>query len=169
MMTDASVDPAVQDDLAVCRRRTASRLKRARLEGGQRVSIAANVIAAIASFLILILAPTLLWQFIPIPDDYVTALVRFVPITLEDRITSAFGLALLFFVVGIGLQAWQYRKRIASWWPLVLAFPVVAVLLVPDVLAGGGSIGEWAMFGSAIVLAFWVHWLAVLVAVELID
>jgi len=70
-------------------------------------------------------------------------------------------------VIGIGLQSWQYRRGFASWWPLVWAFPIGGVSLVPDALARGESIWVWATLGVAIALAFCGHWLAVLAVAEL--
>jgi hypothetical protein len=168
-MTDASVERAAKDDRVVGTVRTTSGLKRSIPVLSQPVSIAANVIAAIASFLFLVVVPTMLLAFVPLPDDLVAILLEFLPSTLQERIAAAFGLALLFFVIGIGFQVWQYGRKAASWWPFVLVFPVVAALLVPDAFARGGSIRDWAVFGVALALAFCVHWLAVLLAVELID
>ena len=91
------------------------------------------------------------------------------PMALLEMVFTAFGIAILFLVIGIALQVWQYRRGFSSWRPLVLAFPIVGLLLVPEALARGGTVRGWAVLGMAIALAFWVHWLAVLAASELTD
>ena len=50
----------------------------------------------------------------------------------------ALGAALLFLVIGMVLQFWQHHKPFASWWPVVLAFPVTWGLLLPEVLGPRG-------------------------------
>jgi hypothetical protein len=168
-MTDAPVESDVGKNLPVAPGLAVSGLKRPIPAFRESVSIAANFVAAFLSFVFLIVAPTILWEFVPLSDDFATIFVQFVPMGLLERTTAALGVALLFFMTGIGLHLWHLRRGLAFWWPLVLAFPVVGVLLVPEALAGGESIWAWGMFGAAIALAFCMHWLIVLAAAELID
>jgi len=168
-MTEALVEADVKNDLTVEPGPTVSELKRPIPAVGEPVSIAANVVAAFLSFLFLVVAPTILVNFVPLPDEFATVFVQLVPMDLLERTTAALGIAMLFFVIGIGLQLWHYRRGLASWWPLVLAFPVAGVLLAPEVLARGESIWVWATLGVAIALAFCAHWLTVLAAAELMD
>jgi hypothetical protein len=168
-MTDAPVESNVRHDVPVMPRATASEFKGALPALGEPVSIAANVVAAIVSFLVLIAAPTILLELMPIPDDIAVVFGQVLPMALLEMVFTAFGIAILFLVIGIALQVWQYRRGFSSWRPLVLAFPIVGLLLVPEALARGGTVRGWAVLGMAIALAFWVHWLAVLAASELTD
>ncbi len=168
-MTDAPHDRDLENDLTLEPGPRVSRLKRPMPAVGVPVSIAANLVAAFLSFVLLVLAPTILMDFVPLPDDFAAVFVLMVPIAFLERTTAAFGVALLFFVIGIGFQLWQRRKGLPAWWPLVVAFPVAAFLLAPEALVRGESIWGWAELGAAIALAFCVHWLFVLAAVELMD
>jgi hypothetical protein len=168
-MTDAPVEPDVKNYLAEDPAPTVSGTKRPIPAVGEPVSIAANLVAAFLSFLFLVLAPTILLNFVPLPEELAAVFVQIVPLALSERAAAALGVALLFLVLGIGFQVWRYRRGLASWWPLVLAFPVAGVLVVPDALSLAEPIWVWAMMGMAIALAFCVHWLFVLAADELMD
>jgi hypothetical protein len=147
----------------------ASRLKRPIPAVAEPVSIKANVLAAIGTFLFFAVAPTILLNFVPLPDEFAAVLVEVLPMTMSERMVAAAGLALLFVVIGVAYQLWQRQTGHASWWPLVLAFPVTGILLVPDALARGGSLSGWIALWVAIALCLCLHWLAVLVIRELID
>lgn len=153
-MTDAPIERDAKNNLTLEPGPTVSGLKRPKPALREPVSIAANLIAAFASFLLLLLAPTILVDFVPLPDAFAAVFVPIVPMSLLERAISALGIALVFVVLGVGFQLWRYRRRLASWWPLVLAFPVVAVLLAPEALARGESIWVWTELGAAIALAF---------------
>ena len=168
-MADAPVEQSAGKDAKKNPQLAVSPYKRPIPAFGERVSIAANIIATIGTFLFLVIAPAILLNFVPLPDEFATVLFDTVPLTFPDQLFSALGVALFFLVIGIGFQAWQCRKGLSSWWPLVAAFPVTAILLLPDALARGGSVWAWAMLGAAMALVFCVHWLLVLAAVELID
>jgi len=168
-MTNAPVEPRAKNDPTVEPRPAVSRLKGLVPAVGEPVSITANVIAAIGSFLFLITAPTILLNFVPLPEEFATILAEFMPMALSEITTTAFGIALLFLVIGICFQLWQSCKGLSSWWPLALAFPVTAIVLVPDALAHGGPLSAWAELALAIALAFCAHWLAVLAIRELMD
>lgn len=168
-MVNTPVEPDVKNDPTVEPRPAVSGLVRPIRAFGESLPIAANIMAAIGSFLFLIVVPTVLLDFIPLPEEFATILVQVMPTGLLDRVAAALAVALLFLVVVIGFQLWQYRRRLSSWWPVVLAFPVTAILLAPDALAHGGPIIGWATVGVAFALAFCWHWLAVLAIVELMD
>ena len=67
------------------------------------------------------------------------------------------------------LQFWQYQKPFADRWPVVLAFPVFWVLLLPEVLFRQSPLFAWILFGLAIPLAFSVHWRAFVAAREAME
>jgi hypothetical protein len=169
VMSDAPGERDVGKDVKLQPRLEVSEHRRPVRAVCEPLSIAANVIAAIGSFIFLIAAPTILFEFVPLPDEYATVVFETLPLTLPDRTIAALGVALLFLVIGIGFQLWQCRKGLSSWWPLVLAFPIAGILLVPDAVARGGSVWGWAMLGVAMAMAFCVHWLFVLTTVELLD
>jgi hypothetical protein len=169
VMTDAPVEPEVKRAPTAEPRATASRHPRPICRFGEPVSIKANVVAAIGSFLILIVAPTIVLNFVPVPDDLVPLFTQFVPMGLAELATTALGIALVFLVIGISYQVWQSHSGLSSWWPLVLAFPVTLILFAPDALAHGGPLRAWFALALALGVAFCVHWLAVLAFGELID
>jgi hypothetical protein len=168
-MTDAPVDPDVKIEPAATRRPSAPRLKRPSGLVGEPVSIKANILAAIGSFLFLAIAPAILLRFVPLPDEIIAVFVEYVPFELSEILAKAFGTALLFLVIGIGFQLWQSRRGLSCWWPYVLAFPVTGVLVLPDALARGGAISGWIALGAALALAFCFHWLAVRAFGEILD
>jgi hypothetical protein len=168
-MTDAPAEPEVKSAPTAEPRTAVS--DRVRLTPGfvDPVSIKANVLAATGSFLFLILAPTIVWYFVPLSDEFAAMLAQFMPMAPAELATMALGLALVFLVIGIGYQVWQSRSKLSSWWPLVLAFPVSFILLMPDALAHGGPLSAWVALAMALALAFCGHWLAVLAFDEFID
>ncbi|HKI18272.1 MAG TPA: hypothetical protein VKA15_10345 [Isosphaeraceae bacterium] len=168
-MTEAPLERDLKNDLTSGPGTTVSGLERPVPALAGPVSITANLVAAFLSFVSLVAASTIVVDFVPLPDEFAAVFVQIVPMDLLERTSAAFGVALLFLVIGIGFQLWQRRRRLASWWPLVVAFPLVGVLLVPDALARGEPIWIWATIGAAIAQAFCVHWLFVLAAVELMD
>ncbi len=138
-MSDAPVEPDAQADFPIERPLAVPRLAQPIPGFREPISIAAHVTAAIGSFSFLILAPTILLEFVPLPDEFSEVLVQVVPLALLERSAAAFEGALVFLVIGIGCQVWQYRRKVSPWWPLLLAFPVAGILIVPDALARGQS------------------------------
>jgi hypothetical protein len=140
---------------------------------GDVIPFAPNLIATIVSFGFLVIAPWLVGWGIDwiIGED--TALddvgPGFLMIVTAVTILVAFGTAMLFLVIGMILQFWQYHKPFGSWWPVALALPVAWGLLLPEVLVRGGSVLYWAALGAAIAVAFCVHWLALVVAREALE
>ena len=140
---------------------------------GDVVPFAPNLIATIVSFGIMAVVP---WV-VPWVMDWIvgedSALDEVGPgyLMIVSAVTMlvAFGIAMLFLVIGVILQFWQYHKPFESWWPVALAFPVVWGLLLPELLVRGGSVRYWTILGAAIALAFSVHWLALVVAREALE
>lgn len=168
-MANTAVEPNAKDNLAVAPQPPVSQPKPPVPTTREPLSIAANLIAAVGSFLLLIIAPTVLLDFASLPDEFTTVLFQVVPMAFADKVLAAFAVAICFLVVGIAFQLWQYRRELSSWWPPVLAFPVTGIVLVPDALAHGGPVGGWAILALTLALAFCFHWLTVLAAVELME
>jgi hypothetical protein len=148
--------------------------KRHLVTGGKAVWILPNAVAAMVSFLFLMIAqPTasvVLGAFVDVvqlTNDFSSLI--FVPVSLLETIFYSVAAALLFMVIGVTLQIWEYHRPFDSRWPVALAFPVAWALLLPEVLVRGGSLLWWILVGIGIGLAFSVHWIAVLVAREAID
>jgi hypothetical protein len=132
-----------------------------------RVPILANLVAALVSFVFLLIAPaSFLWLVGPVVDLGTTGPL-FIPFSLMMCVLVAFGGSLIFLVIGIGLQAWQQQRPFSSWWPPIVAFPVGCALLLPEALAQEGPLWFWALVGVATAAAFCVHWFALLAAEEL--
>ena len=77
--------------------------------------------------------------------------------------------SLLFLVIGTVLQAWQHHRPFPSRWPVILAFPIACVLLLPECPAARGLVFSGAVVGTVIALAFIVHWVAVRLLREAMD
>jgi hypothetical protein len=52
---------------------------------------------------------------------------------------------------------------------MILSFPVVWALVLPEALVRGGSLGFWMSVSTAIAIAFCIHWQALLIAREMVD
>jgi hypothetical protein len=137
------------------------------------VPIVPNLLATFAGFLALMIAPWICLQIHlailedAIEDDRVAAL--FVLASLEETAVIAVLGSLLFLVVGIILQAWQYHRPFPSRWPALLAFPIAMGLLMPEALLRGGSAVSGAVIGAALAVAFGVHWVSVVILREEMD
>jgi hypothetical protein len=126
------------------------------------VPIGPNLLATLAGFVFLMAAPWVNFQVLSILsadwilEDELAA--SFVLMNLQDTFVTAVVGALLFLVVGAILQTWQYQRPFPSRWPVLLAFPIVFALILPEPLVKGGSLLPGAAIGFVIALAFGVHW-----------
>jgi hypothetical protein len=136
---------------------------------GDGVSIGPNLIATLVSFVFLMIAPMVFWEIIFTLVDSDAVDPRVIPNGLVETAGFAIGGSLLFLVIGVILQLWQDYQKIGSRWPVVLAFPVTAILLLPEAWARGDSVAFWIMVGVAVALAFSFHWLALVLASEALD
>ncbi len=66
---------------------------------------------------------------------------------LEETLVIAVVGALLFLVIGVILQAWQYHRPFPSRWPVVLAFPIAWVLSCPRPCCAGARCSRGAVVG----------------------
>jgi hypothetical protein len=134
-----------------------------------KISIGANVIATFVSLVILVIVSwaglEVLFLFVDVTE------IGRLPIaaTPVEAVLAAAGGALAFLIVGIILQLWQRHHQFASWWPMILAFPVCWVLLLPEPLVHGGSIRCWMIVATGLAATFCIHWLVVLAAWEALD
>lgn len=126
------------------------------------VPIGPNLFATISSFIGLMVAPwfcvrTLeaVWEDAIGQDQVANDLILAGP--EETLIHAAVGAA-FFLVIGAVLQTWHYVRPFPSRLPIVLGFPIAWALLCPEALLGGGSVPSGAVVGTAIALAFAVHW-----------
>jgi hypothetical protein len=136
---------------------------------GPSISIGANVLATIVSFVFLMIAPFIFLQILFALIDASEIGLLFIPVTLVEAGAVALTGSLLFLVIGVVLLRWQRHRRFASWWPIVLAFPVSWALVLPEAAVRGGSVPFWTAVGTAIALAFCLHWLVLLAAREAMD
>jgi hypothetical protein len=143
--------------------------KRSIAIAGEGLPIAPNVAATVVSFFVLVVVPPVGWQviFAIFETEEVSGVL--LPTGFLQIVASALGGSLLFLVIGLILQLWELHKPFASWRPVALAFPVAWVLLVPNALAGNGSVRFWFIVGAVIALAFSLHWLALLGARDAMD
>jgi hypothetical protein len=137
------------------------------------VPIGPNLLATVAGFLALMAAPWICLQVhLLLLEDAIG----------EDRIASIFALAspeetciiagvgsLLFLVIGMIVQAWQYHRPFASRWPVLLAFPIALGLLMPEAMVRGGSMLSGAIVGVVVAVAFGVQWVSLVVLREEMD
>jgi hypothetical protein len=133
------------------------------------LSIGANVIATIISFVVLMIAPTLCLQLLFDLIDAQEIGPVLMPATLIEALLVAMGGSLLFLIIAVVLQLWQRHKRFASWWPMALAFPTAWALILPEPLVRGGSVRFWIIAATLLATAFCLHWLALLAAREAMD
>ena len=77
---------------------------------------------------------------------------------MEESFVIAVVGSLVFLVIGVILQAWQSHRPFPSRWPLIFAWPIAWVLLVPDALLRGGSVLSGVIVGAVVALAFGVYW-----------
>jgi hypothetical protein len=137
------------------------------------IPIVPNLLATFAGFLAMLIAPWICVQIHlailedAIEEDHFAGL--FVLATLEQAsLIAALG-SLLFLVIGIILQAWQYHRPFPSRWPVMLAFPISLGLLIPEALLRGGSVITGAVVGAVLAAAFGVYWVALVVLREEMD
>jgi hypothetical protein len=139
--------------------------------GEERISFGPNLIAMLASFVFLLIAPLVSFPILyGLLGNGYHQVPPFLPLmVLAAAVVVAVGGSLLFLVVGLILQLWQRHQPFANWWPVVLAIPTAWALLLPQTLARGGSVRFWLILGTGIAVAFSVHWLALVGAREAID
>ncbi|MGP0062316.1 MAG: hypothetical protein ACLQGP_01775 [Isosphaeraceae bacterium] len=140
---------------------------------GDVLPFAPNLIATIVSFGFVLVVP---WLVLLVSDwihDRYDLLddvdPEFFAFLAGIDILVALGVSLLFLVIGMILQFWQHQKPFASWWPFVLACPVVWGLLLPEAWVRGDSVKYWMLVGVAIAVAFSMHWQALMVAREAME
>jgi hypothetical protein len=140
---------------------------------GDVIPLVPNVLSTIVGFVCLMGAPWIclhvlatLWQD-AIGDDRVASL--FLLASLEETLVIAVVGALLFLVIGAILQVWQYRRPFPSRWPVLLAFPILWGLLVPEALLRGGSLLSGFVVGSAIATTFGIQWATLVYLREALD
>jgi hypothetical protein len=132
-----------------------------------------NVLATFAGFLVLLIAP---WICLKIHEiiledaslgDRGSNLLE--SLELDASAIIAVVGSSLFLMIGIILQAWQHRRPFSSQWPVVLAFPIVMALIVPEALLRGFTFFTGVVVGAAIAVAFGVHWVALVILREELD
>lgn len=126
------------------------------------VPIGPNLFAAISAFIVLLAAPWFclsileaVWEEAIGQDQVANHLILVGP---EEAILNAAVGAALFVVIGAILQTWHYLRPFPSRLPIVLAFPIAWAFIMPEALLAGGSVLSGAVVGTAIALAFAVHW-----------
>jgi hypothetical protein len=137
----------------------------------ERISFGPNLIATLASFVFLFLAPLALFPIVPaLVDDGAGQVPPFLPpLVLAAALICSGGGALLFLAIGLILQLWQRHRPFANGWPVVLAIPIAWALILPETWARGGSVRFWLVFATMLAVAFSVHWLALVGAREAMD
>jgi hypothetical protein len=138
---------------------------------GERISFGPNLVATLASFGFLLIAPLVSCPILYVLlDDGDGQVPPFLPLmVMAAALVLAVGGSLLFLVIGLILQLWQRHRPFANWWPVVLAIPIAWAFLLPETLTRGGSVRFWLILGTAIAMAFWVHWLALVRARAAMD
>jgi hypothetical protein len=132
------------------------------------VPIGPNIFATMAGYIALLLVPWVSLQILAAVsadasgEDQVASLFIVGLFAMTTFVAAGFG-ALFFLVIGIILQAWQYRRPFPSGRPILLAFPIAWGLIVPEVLLRGGSLLPSIVVTSAIAVAFGIHWTVVVV------
>jgi hypothetical protein len=134
------------------------------------VPVGPNLFATMAGFLVLLVAPWIclnilefMWEDALNEDQIANLLIL---ASFEDSIVIAVIGALLFLVIGIILQAWQHHRPFRSRWAIVLAFPIICILIVPEALMRGGTLLSGTVVASAIAVAFSLHWAIVVIMSE---
>lgn len=137
------------------------------------VPIGPNLYATLASFIVLLVLPwpclyilLAVWAEVIADDPVAGFLILANP--LDSLVHAAVG-AVLFLIIAAVLQTWNHHRPFPSRIPVLLAFPVAWGLIVPESLANGGSFLSGIILGSAIALAFGVHWGALRFLNEAID
>ncbi len=140
---------------------------------GDVIPVVPNLAATMASFLFMFALPwACYWMTgLVIGEEGMAGdlAAMFMMATLVEDAEIALGTALLFLVIGLILQFWQFQKPFANWWPVALAFPVFWVLLLPEFLVRQSSMFIWILLGTTIPLVFSVHWLVFGAAREAIE
>jgi hypothetical protein len=131
---------------------------------GDVIPVVPNLVATITSFLFMMVLPwACYWgtAFVIGEEGLMGDLAAmFMTATLLEDAELALGIAFLFLVIGMILQFWQHQKPFADRWPVALAFPAFWVLILPEFLVRQSPVFVWILLGTAIPLAFSVHWLA---------
>ena len=149
------------------------RVRELLLKAEHPVPIVPNLLATLAGFIALLAAPWICLQIHQailedaIVDDQGAGM--FVMLDLGESVIIAAGGSVLFLVVGIILQVWQYHRPFSSGWPVVLAFPIALGLLLPEALLRGGRYLTGAIVGAAIAVAFGLHWVSLVILREEMD
>ncbi len=129
---------------------------------GDVIPIVPNLVATISTFLFTMALPWGCYWLIAsvIGDDGLAGDIAsmFMAATLLEDAGIALATALVFLVFGMILQFWQHQKPFGNWWPVVLAFPVFWVILLPEFLLRQSPLVVWIIFGTAIPFVFSVHW-----------
>jgi hypothetical protein len=132
-----------------------------------------NLLATFAGFLVLLVAPWICLKIHEIILEDASLGDRgsnlFESLELDASAIIAVVGSSLFLVIGIILQAWQYRRPFSSRWPVVLAFPIVMALIVPEALLRGFTFFTGVVGGCAIAVAFGVHWVTLVLLREELD
>lgn len=130
------------------------------------VPVIPNLLAALASFLVLLLAPFFALHALAIIEEHpVGQAINADPLTADflltgwvDSLSHAAVGSLLFLVISAILQVRAYQRPFAVLWPIVMAWPVAIGLLVPESLLRGGSGIAGSLVAAGVAFAFGVHW-----------
>src|SRR5262249_34391304 len=112
----------------------------------ESLSIVPNLIATLVSLVLLLVAPLVYWEVVFVwvdAADVGQVGPIFLPAGLVDTVKLALAGSVLFLVLGVILQLGQLHRPFANGWPVVLAFPVAWILLLPEALLRGGSLLFW--------------------------
>jgi hypothetical protein len=168
-MAGEAIEAKTDRESATEPRRTAGPPRGSIAMMGADVSMAPNLVATFVSFLCLIVAPTIGWRIFFALVNVGNVAPFLIPSGWIETATVAAGGSLLFLVIGLIVQVWQYHRPFADRWPIALAFPTAWALFLPEALAGSGSVLFWIIVGAAVALVFSVHWLVLLAAQEAMD
>ncbi len=140
---------------------------------GDVVPFFPNVLATIAGFVFLMIAPgLLLWLAERVTDD-ILPIIEIGPFwntgTLILTTIVSLGAASLFLVIGVILQFWHHHRPFALWLPVALAFPVAWGLVLPEYWVRGGPMFYWIFLGFLIAFAFSVQWMVLVGARDSLD
>ena len=148
-MADAGIPTSQDPPLPPRAERPAAVPRRLITAADERISFGPNLVATLASFGLLVIAPLVFGPFVlALTDDgvdHVSALLLlFVP--LSAVVLAVVG-SLLFLMIGLILQLWQRHQHFASGWPVVLAFPIAWALLLPETFAPAAPRGSGSSSG----------------------
>jgi len=126
------------------------------------VPIGPNFIATAATFVFLLVAPTLcLWLFEEIwkddvADDPIAAYLLRVDLP-RTALQAASG-AGAFLLIATILQVWRHHRPLPAYRPVLFALLIAWVWVIPEAIARGGSVVSGAVIGSALAVAFAIQW-----------